>query len=394
VEGPVTRRAGVLAVIGVTLLWLHVSNPHVGFFYGWWESKYYVRSVEHPLAPDMHPNYGYRLLPPVLVGLLPLPHEIAYQLIDYVSLAAAAYLVWAILVGEGIAPALALLCAVLFLTFPCSTRWLLAYSSGPDAVYLLALAAGYRCIQCDRLGWFALVLLVGVFIKPTLVVLWPSVLLRPPDRIRDRFVRSAVLPRLATILPALAAFILMHVLRPVPDAGVAYGKSLVNHLIMKLSYTSSMLPGVLPQVVEFPMAFFIVFGMVALVLAYHAREAVGVLRGHPPMLVFLLGSMGTSFVGSFDDARCWMYAAIPVLYVFSRVVQAHAAVYGQLRVAVPLAAAQVYLSHALPINVAAYGAYMPHDMPPAEALRWIVTWAAALVVLASVESLARPQVRR
>jgi hypothetical protein len=51
---------------------------------------------------------------------------------------------------------------------------------------------------------------------------------------------------------------------------------------------------------------------------------------------------------------------------------------------VPLAAAQLWLSHALPTNVLAYGAYMPHDMPPTEARGWLVSLAAALGLLAAV----------
>src|SRR5262249_12623689 len=151
----------------------------------------------------------------------------------------------------------------------------------------------------------------------------------------------------------------------------------------KLFGYASFMPSRVPirQIVEFPLAFFIVFGVVAVVITFNARRSIRILKTHPAMLIFLVGTMAASFVGSFDSERCQPYAAVPVLYLFASIVQQQWHFFRQWSVAAPLLIMQTYLSDFFRLNMADYLAYMSHGMPPHEALAWVLNiWAAALLL--------------
>lgn len=373
------------------LLALQLTNQRVGCFYGRWESAIYVMSVDHPLRAPIDPYYGYRLLPPLLVRLLPLPHPVAFLLIDYVSLAVAALLLIQILTDEDVPWGVAVLAAALFLSFPCSTKWLVAYSSGPDAFYLLLIAAAYRCIQLERWWCFSVVLLLGIFTKVSILVLVPVACLHPGAS-RDRATRTwrGAPLRLLTMVPAVAALALVEYVWPPGPRGPGMFESVLIHMGLKLFHSSTMLPGVLPQIVEMPMSFPIVFGVVALVLCLHPRESLRVLAGHPAMCAFLLGTILVTFMGSYDTERCEMYGAVPVLFVWSRTVTNNVSVYGRWWVAAPLLLAQVSLSEFGLRDVAHYQLYQSHYMAPGVAIRYLATWAALSILIVVLTSLARP----
>jgi hypothetical protein len=387
------KAAGALAVVVGTLLALHLTNGRVGHFYGEWESAIYVASVDHPLRAPIDPYYGYRLLPALLVRLLPIPHPLGFLVIDYVSLAGAALLLIQILTDEDVPWCIAVLAAVLFLSFPCSTKWLAAYSAGTDAFYLLLIAVAYRCIQLERWCWFSAVLLLGMFTKVSILVLVPVAYLhpgRPQDR-PTRTSRSAP-SRLLSMVPAVAAFVLVERIWPPGAYALAdpsIPQSILKHVNLKLFDFSTMLPGVLPQIVEMPMSFPIVFGIVALLLVLHARESGRILASHPAMCAFLFGTILATFMGSYDTERCEMYGAVPVLFVWSRIVRDNLRVYGRWWVVAPLLLAQGYLSEFGLHDVARYQLYQSHYMAPEVAVRYLATWAALSILIVALTALAR-----
>jgi hypothetical protein len=385
------KGAVALATVLGTLLALHLTNPRVGVYYGQWESSIYVTSVDHPLGAPIHPYYGYRLFPPLLVRLLPLPHPLGFLLVDYVSLAAAALLLIRILVDEDVPWGIAVLAAALFLSFPCSTTWLIAYSAGTDAFYLLLIAAAYRCIQLERWWWFSVVLLLGMFTKVSILVLVPVACLHPGrtgDRATLSWHRAAF--RLLSAVPALATFALVECVWPSGPEGEGMSQSVLTHMGLKLFHFSTMLPGVLPQIVEMPMSFPIVFGVVALLLVLHPRESWRVLVGHPAMCAFLFGTILVTFMGSYDTERCEMYGAVPVLFVWARIVTNNLSVYGRWWVAAPLLLAQGYLSEFGLRDVARYKLYQSHYMAPEVAVGYLATWAALCILIVVLTALARP----
>lgn len=363
---------GTWAVVLIMLVLLHLTNGAVGYYYGWWESAVYVASVDFPLKSPIDPYYGYRLLPPLIVRHLPVPHPLGFTLVDYASLGGAAWLLVGILVDEGIRRPLALVAAALFLSFPCSTKWLLVYNSGPDAFYLLLIAAAYRCIQRGRWWLFSLLLVAGVFTKVSILVLVPVAWLHG----RRSPLSPSSLARLGSALPALAAFwLVQHVWPPAPQVvGVPMEQSVLDHLHMKLFEDSTLLPGVLKQWVEMPMSFFIVFGVVAIMLVVHLPETLRALRDRPAMLAFLAGNSVAMFMGSYDVERCQMYGAIPVLYLWARVVQDRLGIYDRWWVATPLAGAQLWLSEFGLREPIRYELYMSHYMAPRVALTFLITW--------------------
>jgi hypothetical protein len=406
--------AGVLAV---ALLGLHLTNPEVGSWYGRYETAHYAQAVAHPLeggltvdmasgdsapAPvGVDPHYGYRLLPSLVVRALPVPPPLGFVLLDYACLLGAAWLLYRILVAERIRSGLALLCALLFLSFPASTKWMLFYSASPDPLYLLLLHAGYRCIQLRRWGALALVLLAGTFTKETAWLLWPVALATavpppPPGRLRDwrpwrgrrgwrAWLRD---PRALAIVPSAVAFAVVRHAWPADTSGTtstfagspwaySFGADIALNL-RRLAASSTMGPRVLPQLVEPLAAVFIVYGLVAVVLVAHARRSVAILLAHPPLLVYLLVSLGASVAGSVDLERCMLYHALPVLYVFARIVQEEWAFYGWWPVAAALLAVQVLLSDWPRWDLLAYErTYFAHYMAPPEALRQALSLATA-----------------
>ena len=332
-------RWSTLAAVAVTLAALHAANPDVGALYGEWESFVNVQTAKVPFAWAPDPYYGYRLLPPLLVWLLPLPPKLGFLFVDYASLAGAGFLLAEILVAEQIGRGLATLAAVLFLTFPCSTKWLVTYSAGPARARPRRAAAG-----------------------------------------------------LALAVPALLAFWLVrHFWPPAPTGflGVPLSTAIFDNVRLKLTATSSMLPGVVPQWVELPMAFLIVFGIVALILLAHARESLRILRARPDMLVFLLGTQSAAFLVSYDLERCQVYAAIPVLFVFARVIQANAAFYARPGIAALLVAAQAGFSELATLRPVDYARYMSHYMSPRVAAGYLAAWLAAGIALGTLRVHAR-----
>ena len=383
-------RWATLAAVAVTLAALHATNPDVGVFYGEWESFVNVQTAKFPFAWAPDPYYGYRLLPPLLVWLLPLPPPLGFLLVDYASLAGAAFLLAEILVAERVGRGLATLAAVLFLTFPCSTKWLVAYSAGPDAFYVLLIAAAYHALQRERWGLAAILILLGTFTKPLMLLLALVAACRMahgagPARARLRGAAAG----LALAVPALLAFALVRLLWPPAPSGflgVPLTTAIFENVRLKLTATSTMLPGIVPQWVELPMAFSIVFGMVALILLAHARESLRMLRARPDMLVFLLGTEAAAFLVSYDLERCQLYAVIPVLYVFARVIQANASFYARPGIAVALVAVQAGFSE-LALRPADFARYMSHYMSPRVAGAYLAAWLAAGIALATLRSL-------
>jgi len=418
--------AGVLAaaLLAAALLGLHLTNPEEGAWYGRYETAHYVNAVAHPLgggltvdmatgdsapAPvGVDPHYGYRLLPALVVRALPAPPPLGFVLLDYACLFGAAWLLYRILVAERIRAGLALLCALLFLSFPASTKWMLFYSAGPDPLYLLLLHAGYRCIQLRRWAPLALVLLAGTFTKETAWLLWPVALATavpppPPGRLRDwrpwnawRGWRAGLRdPRALVIVPSAVAFGVVRHAWPADASGTtstfagspwvySFGADIALNL-RRLAASSTMGPHVLPQLVEPPAAVFIVYGLVAVVLVAHARRSAAVLLAHPPLLVYLLVSLAASVAGSVDLERCMLYHALPVLYVFAQVVQEEWAFYGWGPVAAALLAGQVLLSDWPRWHLLTYErTYFAHYMAPPEALRQALRLAAAALTFWTV----------
>ena len=390
----VVHTRGFIAGITIagTLLLLHLLNPQVGGLYGAYESHMYVRTVESPLAEPVDPQYGYRLLPALIVRLLPVSYPTGFIVTGYVSLFIAGFLLVSILRYEGIRTDLALLAAVLFLTFRCSTKWMLAYSAGVDAFHLMLIAMAYRCIQLQRWRLLSLAFVLGVFTKVTIWVLWPVALVygacHLPGTGPKRF--ASIRVRAATIVPSLMVFLAVRMVWPADPANHAYRPEytylldILYNLKLRCFRTSELLPGILPQCFEFPMAFLVVFGLVAIILLFFATQSLSHLARHPAMAIFLAGTTLTSIIGSYGSARPQLYAFVPILFVFAAVIQTHWDFFRRWYVFMPLIAVHAYLSNIFFFDVDDLSAYMPHYMPPTTAVYYLPAWTIAVILLAGL----------
>jgi len=369
-----------IAAILATLILLHFHNPGIGRWFGSWESQYYVHAVTGPLVAPIDKHYGYRLLPAVILGYIPLSISEGFIVCDYVSLFLAAYLLFTILCCEGIIPTIALLGSFIFLTAPCSTQWLLAYSANVDAFYLLLIAASYRAIQLRRWELFSFVLLIGTFTKVTIWVMAfvaaASIMTDPKQAASPGRRKLSAVFWLAALVPSVLVKFLVERIWPATGS-YSYLRDIAHNLKLKFFVTSVTFPH-LPQIAEFPASFLVVFGIVAIVFALHFRLMLHSFREKPALIVFLVGTMGLSFAGGYDDARYMPFVAVPVLYVFADILQKNLEMYARPWMLGYIVVATLILSDLLNPDPANYERYMPHYASWASEAPFLLYWTGLL----------------
>jgi hypothetical protein len=386
----------VIGTILSVLILLHFRNPSVGRFFGEWESQYYVHAVTDPLAAPLDPMYGYRLFPAVIVRYIPLSISKGFIVCDYVSLFLAAYLLFQILCWEGILPTFALFGTFIFLTAPFSTQWLLAYSSGVDAFHLLLIAASYRAIQLRRWGLFSLVLLLGTFTKITIWVMpfvaVGSIMTAPKQAAStDRQKLTAALWLAALVPSVFVKFLVEHIW---PATGsFSYIHEIAHNLRLKLLEQSVTFPP-FPQIVEFPASFLVVFGIVAIVFVLHFRLMLRSFLEKPALIVFLVGTMGLSFVGGYDDARYMPFVAVPVLYVFADILQKNLDIYARPWMLGYIVVATLLLSDLLNPDPGNYQRYMPHYASWSAEAPFLLYWTLLLIAGLVLNTVTRHYARK
>jgi hypothetical protein len=257
--------------------------------------------------------------------------------------------------------------------FPCSTQWLLAFSSSVDAFFLLLIAASYRAIQQGRWSLFSVLILVGTFTK---VTIWGMVLVAAAAHVHqskknengvNRGSLSSGIFWLAALVPSIMAKFAVERIWPPTSQRYSYLGDIRMNLKLKLLSRSVTFPA-FPQITEFLASFVLVFGIVTVVYVVEFRSLSKVFHGKPHLLVFLVVMMALSFVGGFDDARYMPYVAIPVLYAYANILQRSWHLYTTPWMVGYLAVGSLLLSDIANPDPSSFGAYMPHYANwPAEA---------------------------
>jgi hypothetical protein len=149
-----------------------------------------------------------------------------------------------------------------------------------------------------------------------------------------------------------------------------------------------------PQVVEFPASFLLVFGIVIIVFVLHFRLALRSFGEKPALVVFLVGTMALSFVGGYDDARYMPFVAVPVLYVFLRVLQQNLDIYSRPWMLAYMVVATVLLSDLVNPDPSDYERYMPHYASLQSLSPYLLCWVTLLIVGFVLKSRMARYVRR
>jgi hypothetical protein len=385
----------VALVIAALLGALHWSNPDIHVHFGKWESYFYLRTILHPLQSPIDPHYGYRLLPALLVRVMPFDMKLSYLLVNYACLFGAAFVLYKILVFEAIRPAFALWACIVFLIAKASTKFLLTYSSGQDALFLLLTALGYHLIQLERWKSLVAVLCVGVLNKVAILALcFPALVyganlggFQFSSRWRNIANRSILL-----LLPLLI-FVGIRLAFPAADTGYTFARDILAHLDLKF-FVESSIDARFPHVIEVPIAFYVVYGMMAVVMLFFAKDAWGIAKRNIPISLFFLTLSAISFMGSYDNARCAVYVFIPVLYVCCSIMERNDAFFRRGYVLIPLIAIQIYNSDLFNMNPADYEAYMPHYMTGDQVVGYFYVFAISVGVIAACRLIYRREKRR
>jgi hypothetical protein len=385
----------VSLVIAAVLGALYWSNPDVHAHFGEWESSFYIRTVLHPLQSPIDPHYGYRLLPALLVRVMPFDMKLSYLLINYACLFGAAFVLYKILVFESIRPVFALWACIVFLIAKASTKFLLTYSSGQDALFLLLMALGYHLIQLERWKSFVIVLCVGVLNKAAILALFVPVLVYGSSFNGSSF--SSILRNIANrstlLLLPLLVFVGIRLAYPPADTGYTFARDVLSHLNLKF-FVGSQINASLPHLIEVPIAFYVVYGMIAVVMLFFARDVWGIAKRNLPISVYFLTLSAITFMGSYDNARCAVYVFIPVLYVCCSIMERNDAFFRSWYVLIPLISIQIYNSNLFNLNPADYEAYMPHYMTADQAIGYFYVFVLSVGLMATCRLIYSREQRR
>jgi hypothetical protein len=160
----------------------------------------YERMAEDPLAPHTFP-FGYRLLVPALVHVLPFGHTLSFSLISWLASGAAGAVVVLLLTRLGSAPGVAAALGLLLAVSPPLLVVAVRQGRSTDAVTILVMLVATLLMVERRRGWLAATLVAGaltresaMFLIPLAYALWAR---RPVDLRALGQVAAVALPAVA-----------------------------------------------------------------------------------------------------------------------------------------------------------------------------------------------------
>jgi hypothetical protein len=215
-RGSTTRIGLLVAVAGSALLTIpNLFVRHQGTPTG--DTLIYERIAAHPFGPAHTFPFGFRILTPLIVHVLPLGHAVSFQLLAYLAPGIAAGLLFAMLEALGSSRRVSIPLAVLFAVSP--PLYVAALRGGrvPDPLTAVVFCAGGLFIVKRRYLALSVTLLLGalnhesaLWLAPWAYAIWAR---RPLD--------SDALRRIAAVAaPAVAAWVTVRT--TIPTVGRRY----------------------------------------------------------------------------------------------------------------------------------------------------------------------------
>jgi glucan phosphoethanolaminetransferase (alkaline phosphatase superfamily) len=175
---------------------------------------------------------------------------------------------------------------------------------------------------------------------------------------------------------------------PAADTGYTFARDILDHLDLKF-FAGSSINAILPHAIEVPIAFYVVYGMMAVVMLCFAKDVWKIAKRNPSISLYFLVLSAISFMGSYDNARCAVYGFIPVLYVCCSIMESHEAFFRRWYVLISLISLQIYGSNLFNLNPADYAAYMPHYMTGEQAIGYFYLFVFSVGVMVACRQIYR-----
>ena len=198
--------------------WRYGTIPYHAPRYRGWDAQHYLAMALHPFGPAYaihQAPYGWRILTPLLVHLLPVPPLPAFFVLNWIALCAVGPFLYAWLRHEGRGHGPALLAALAFYGLYWAVWFYLWDPLAVDGLAMASMAAGLYLIAVGADGWLAVLLPLAVLDKES------SLFLLIPFAIRlaaDRLPAGRSLARLALVAgPAALAFAVPRLAIPVDN---------------------------------------------------------------------------------------------------------------------------------------------------------------------------------
>ncbi len=135
------------------------------------DASFYVAMAQYPLNPSSYvPPYGWRVLTPLLVHILPLPIDAGFWLLTLLCLAGTIFALQAFLRGLGMSNRAILIGGMVWVTLGPATGYLLYNYHAVDPLSCLLLSAAMACVVWRR-GLLLVVVLAGMAFNKELVLL-------------------------------------------------------------------------------------------------------------------------------------------------------------------------------------------------------------------------------
>ncbi len=226
--GPPARvdRRDLLLAAGVAalctgLLWFRTDHltPGTPYFALPWDHHMYIAmAVQGPFGFHIAP-YGWRVLAPALVWVMPFSAQLGFQLVSIATVWATGVAVWVLLRRLGFAAPIAVAGLLLYFAVGYATKWTLFdfWLTDPLA-FLLATCAVLLALSGRDVG-FAVCLALGAMAKESVIFVAPLAYTLRAARPWDR---SLAVRTIGATLPAVAVLVALHVGIPARNADPAY----------------------------------------------------------------------------------------------------------------------------------------------------------------------------
>jgi len=193
---------------------------------GWDHHAYIGMARDNPFDFHLVP-FGWRFLVPLVAKVLPFGLQTSFFLIAFTCTWAASVVVYYLGRAVGGTPVYGALAAALFVALPWAAKFALQDFWLPDAAVFVALAGAVLCGVRKKPVAFAVVLLVGVAAKESVIFAAPLYYTLNTERLLDRRLlgRTALL-----VLPAGLLLVAVRLLIPAKNDDLAYVATLPTQL--------------------------------------------------------------------------------------------------------------------------------------------------------------------
>ncbi|KAA0232475.1 MAG: hypothetical protein JJLCMIEE_01390 [Acidimicrobiales bacterium] len=312
--------AALAAVVAVLALSTEVLTPSHSNFGNPWDHHKYIYLAEHgPGSLHLAP-FGWRLGVPTVVSFLPVGTEVGFRLVAAASVFAAAMGIYSLSRVHGFDRLMSAGAVALYLSVPVAAQWLLYDFWLSDAAAFAIVIWVIVLVKRERLFWAAVLLVVGVLTKESVILVGTLVYSLRAVRLVDwRALAAAV----AVIAPAAVTAMVLRLAIPALNTDAGYieeiGKQIPLNRFDDLAYTLVDQFGafgadrlsIRATFVTVPLLFILTFGVGIVVLAaVGALDAPAVALRYSPFVVVSLAQL---LVARNDDRL--LVLAAPALVV-------------------------------------------------------------------------------